>query len=146
MATVAVLPNPVFEGSEKRIELQFKHDQAEVSSVGLRELKRDTLNHLMSQAACEIVSKTSNDVFDAYVLSESSLFVHPTTWVLKTCGATQLLSCLPVSSTRVVDGAVQDLDACMLLLDDDDRVVATLLVPPCAEHMMSESGVSCRIF
>ena len=145
MATVAVLPNPVFEGSEKRIELQFKHDQAEGCSVGLRELKRDTLNHLMSQAACEIVSKTSNDVFDAYVLSESSLFVHPTTWVLKTCGATQLLSCLPVSPTRF-DGALQDLDACMLLLDDDDHVVATLLVPPCAHHMMSKSGVSCRIF
>ena len=54
----------------------------------------------MTLAACEILSSTSNDTFDAYVLSESSLFVYPTTWVLKTCGNTRPLACLEVRPLR----------------------------------------------
>jgi Adenosylmethionine decarboxylase len=97
MAQPTVLPNPVFEGSEKRIEVEFGHaSHHEEAAAGLRALSRATLDDLMALAACEIVSKTSNDTFDAYVLSESSLFVHPTTWVLKTCGTTRLLDCLKV--------------------------------------------------
>jgi hypothetical protein len=95
MATSSALPTPVFEGSEKRIEVHFKSNHAG-SPKGLRALTRSTLDHLLKLAACEIVSKISNDVFDAYVLSESSLFVYPTSWVLKTCGTTDLLNCLPV--------------------------------------------------
>ena len=42
---------------------------------------------------------------DAYVLSESSLFVYPTKWVLKTCGTTKLLSAVP----RLLEVAAQRL-------------------------------------
>jgi hypothetical protein len=49
----------------------------------------------MSLAHCEIVSTRTNAHFDAYVLSESSLFVYDTKWVLKTCGTTRLLNALP---------------------------------------------------
>ena len=90
----------IFEGSEKRLELAFR-PHAAVSSVshhGLRCIKRSKLDELLAAAGCEIVSHMSNDELDAYVLSESSLFVYPTTWIVKTCGTTKLLNCLPVRS------------------------------------------------
>lgn len=86
------LPNPPFEGSEKRIELDF---DGNVDARGLRALDRCQLDELMTTAHCTIVSTRSNAQFDAYVLSESSLFVYPTKWVLKTCGTTRLLMAIP---------------------------------------------------
>ena len=49
----------------------------------------------MTAAECLIVSKRESPAFDAYVLSESSLFVYPNKVVLKTCGTTKLLSAVP---------------------------------------------------
>lgn len=93
-ATSEVLPEPVFEGSEKRVEVDFVMGSGAPTS-GLRSLPREQLDELMSLARCAIVSTRTNDNFDAYVLSESSLFVYPTKWVLKTCGTTHLLDSLP---------------------------------------------------
>jgi S-adenosylmethionine decarboxylase proenzyme len=91
-----VLPNPVFEGSEKRIEIDFQPAAGEGSvTAGLRALSRCQLDELMTLARCTIVSSRTNAHFDAYVLSESSLFVYPTKWVLKTCGTTRLLNSVP---------------------------------------------------
>ncbi|GAX81517.1 hypothetical protein CEUSTIGMA_g8945.t1 [Chlamydomonas eustigma] len=89
-----VLPNPVFEGSEKRIEVDFAFSP-HASSKGLRAFSKEQLDELMTLAHCEIVSSRSNAHFDAYVLSESSLFVYPTKYVLKTCGTTRLLNSVP---------------------------------------------------
>ncbi|KAG1676546.1 hypothetical protein FOA52_000089 [Chlamydomonas sp. UWO 241] len=94
--TVEVLPNPVFEGSEKRLEVDF-HLPTDGSAPdnGLRALARAHLDELMTLAHCCIVSSRSNAAFDAYVLSESSLFVYPAKWILKTCGTTRLLQSVP---------------------------------------------------
>lgn len=93
MTTGEVYPAPHFEGAEKRIEIDFHYNESNVQ--GLRMLTRAQLDECMTAAQCEIVSKRSNDKFDAYVLSESSLFVLPTKLVLKTCGTTHLLAGVP---------------------------------------------------
>lgn len=93
-ATSTVLSEPHFEGSEKRVEVDFILGPSAAAS-GLRALAREQLDELMSLAHCSIVSARSNSNFDAYVLSESSLFVYPRKWVLKTCGTTRLLDSLP---------------------------------------------------
>lgn len=46
-------------------------------------------------AQCCVVSSTHGSALDAYVLSESSLFVYPSKLVIKTCGTTALLAALP---------------------------------------------------
>eukprot|EP01026_Neomeris_dumetosa_P078471 TRINITY_DN8490_c0_g1_i7.p1 TRINITY_DN8490_c0_g1~~TRINITY_DN8490_c0_g1_i7.p1 ORF type:complete len:865 (-),score=133.29 TRINITY_DN8490_c0_g1_i7:195-2789(-) len=86
--------DPVFEGSEKRIEIDFDF-MSSAPRNGLRSLGREQLDKLLKLAACEIVSQMSNALFDSYVLSESSLFVYPTKIVLKTCGTTRLLNAVP---------------------------------------------------
>lgn len=97
MASVipTVFACPVFEGSEKRVEIDFKRAAA-TPALGLRSLSRSQLDELMTAAACTIVSSRTNEALDAYVLSESSLFVYPTKFVLKTCGTTKLLNSLPL--------------------------------------------------
>ena len=93
-ATPVVLPNPIFEGSEKRVEIDFRLGAASPAN-GLRAIPRETLDELMTLAACCIVSSRNNEHLDAYVLSESSLFVYPSKWILKTCGTTRLLNSVP---------------------------------------------------
>lgn len=94
-------PSPHFEGVEKRIEINFRvaaddNNKTTGESIpvagGLRCLSRAALDVCMTAAECEIVSVRSNEKFDAYVLSESSLFVFADKIVLKTCGTTKLLS------------------------------------------------------
>lgn len=91
-ADAAAWPTPVFEGSEKRLEVDF----APSDHQGLRTLHRGQLDQLMTSAGCCIVSDRHNDQFDAYVLSESSLFVFPHKLVLKTCGTTKILHAIPL--------------------------------------------------
>eukprot|EP01023_Acetabularia_acetabulum_P025069 TRINITY_DN24045_c0_g2_i7.p1 TRINITY_DN24045_c0_g2~~TRINITY_DN24045_c0_g2_i7.p1 ORF type:complete len:847 (+),score=166.78 TRINITY_DN24045_c0_g2_i7:301-2841(+) len=89
-----VFENPVFEGSEKRVEIDFDF-LSSAARNGLRSVGRKELDELLKLAACEIVSQMSNALFDSYVLSESSLFVYPSKLILKTCGTTRLLRAVP---------------------------------------------------
>lgn len=82
-----------FEGAEKRLELDF-FASAECPR-GLRALTRAQLDEYLTQAQCMIVSERHAPAFDAYVLSESSLFVYSTKLVIKTCGTTALLVATP---------------------------------------------------
>ena len=61
---------------------------------GLRSLSREQLDFLCTQAKCTILSSISNSYIDAYVLSESSLFIYKSRFIMKTCGTTTLLRCL----------------------------------------------------
>jgi S-adenosylmethionine decarboxylase len=81
-----------FEGPEKNIEVLFKSGVGH--SNGCRELDRTALDEICAAAKCTIVSQMSNEHLDAYVLSESSLFVYSHKVILKTCGQTTLLRCL----------------------------------------------------
>ncbi|XP_032688113.1 S-adenosylmethionine decarboxylase proenzyme isoform X2 [Odontomachus brunneus] len=49
---------------------------------------------LLKIVRCEIISFCRNDHVDAYVLSESSMFVSKHRFILKTCGTTTPLQCL----------------------------------------------------
>uniref|UniRef100_A0A1D1YNW3 S-adenosylmethionine decarboxylase proenzyme n=1 Tax=Anthurium amnicola TaxID=1678845 RepID=A0A1D1YNW3_9ARAE len=81
-----------FEGFEKRLELHFSGDDP----LGLRRLLGlDALQRVLGAVQCSIVSAVGNRHLDAYVLSESSLFVYPNRVIIKTCGTTQLLQSVP---------------------------------------------------
>ncbi|TYI38799.1 hypothetical protein ES332_A02G054100v1 [Gossypium tomentosum] len=87
-----------FEGFEKRLELHFFGDDNDptVTTMGLRAralrlLDFESLENVLRVVQCTVVSAVGNHFFDAYVLSESSLFVYPTKIIIKTCGTTQLL-------------------------------------------------------
>lgn len=80
-----------FEGFEKRLELHFFGDDPSVADMGLRQLEFESLEQVLHAVQCTVVSAVGNPYFDAYVLSESSLFVYPTKIIIKTCGTTQLL-------------------------------------------------------
>lgn len=106
----------VFEGPEKTLEVVFRKiadaehphpagDEAlnsdsesdrhgAIHRTGLRTLVRGDLDRICARARCTILSRVANRYLDAYILSESSLFVYPYMLVLKTCGTTTLLRCV----------------------------------------------------
>lgn len=81
-----------FEGPEKTMEVVFRSDFGPEN--GLRCLTREILDKLCSLARCTILNKISNNHIDAYVLSESSMFIYKHRFIMKTCGTTTLLRCL----------------------------------------------------
>ncbi|XP_031481930.1 S-adenosylmethionine decarboxylase proenzyme-like [Nymphaea colorata] len=87
-----------FEGYEKRLEIVFCKPSifADPDGKGLRALCRPQIDEFLSAAECTIVDNLSNSVMDSYVLSESSLFIHPYKIIIKTCGTTKLLRAIPI--------------------------------------------------
>jgi S-adenosylmethionine decarboxylase len=98
-----------FEGPEKTLEVCFRRRDGKIvdsscvqvespsvpyAKAGLRLLTRKDLDAICKRARCTILSSISNTYVDAYVLSESSLFVYNYMIVIKTCGTTTLLRCL----------------------------------------------------
>ncbi|KAK7412621.1 hypothetical protein VNO78_04127 [Psophocarpus tetragonolobus] len=80
-----------FEGFEKRLELHFFGDDP----MGLRKLDFfECIEQTLEAVQCTVVSAVGNAYLDAYVLSESSLFVYPKKIIIKTCGTTQLLKAI----------------------------------------------------
>ncbi|CAH1108250.1 unnamed protein product [Psylliodes chrysocephalus] len=83
-----------FEGVEKLLEIWFTTSDGNHKSADLRRIPRAKLESLMKIVRCEIISFVKNEQIDAYVLSESSMFVSKRRFILKTCGTTTPLLCL----------------------------------------------------
>jgi len=62
---------------------------------GLKSVSEDTWKAMLDIVRCKVLSVVRNEHVDAYLLSESSMFVFPHKLILKTCGTTTLLSGLP---------------------------------------------------
>lgn len=85
-----------FEGPEKLLEIWFFNSVDEVpdKSRTLRSISHEDWSGLLDLVNCKILSIKSTDKLDAFLLSESSLFVFDHKLILKTCGTTTTLNCL----------------------------------------------------
>ncbi|KAL8826059.1 MAG: hypothetical protein Q9191_004030 [Dirinaria sp. TL-2023a] len=88
-----------FEGPEKLLEVWFSASPASLPAAtapaGLKIVGSDTWKEMLQLVNCKVLSTVESDAVDAYLLSESSMFVFPHKLILKTCGTTTLLSGLP---------------------------------------------------
>lgn len=86
-------------GPEKLLELWVAPSAACLPpSAGPEGLKRVPLaawNDMLDLVHCKVLSVIESEHVDAYLLSESSMFVYPHKLVLKTCGITTLLCGIP---------------------------------------------------
>ncbi|MGI2169341.1 adenosylmethionine decarboxylase [Shewanella sp. MF05960] len=78
-----------FEGSEKKVELIVEPTLGSLRSFG-----RAFWTDIVALAKADIISVISNDQCDAYLLSESSLFVWDKRLVIITCGLSTLIDSL----------------------------------------------------
>uniref|UniRef100_A0A4W3K398 adenosylmethionine decarboxylase n=1 Tax=Callorhinchus milii TaxID=7868 RepID=A0A4W3K398_CALMI len=83
-----------FEGTEKLLELWFSRKDEKRGTEDLRTIPRFEWDKLLKNVHCLIISVTRTDWQDAYVLSESSMFVSKRRYILKTCGTTLLLQAM----------------------------------------------------
>ncbi|GAA98412.1 uncharacterized protein L969DRAFT_23620 [Mixia osmundae IAM 14324] len=103
-----------FEGPEKLLELWFAPSEDELppstlsrrgnrraqpgtpisrenALLGLRTVDRPSWERMLDEVHCKVLSVIEGEQVDAYMLSESSMFVWPHKIILKTCGTTTLL-------------------------------------------------------
>lgn len=82
-------------GPEKLLEVWFAPDADSLppgaQPDGLKAVSSDTWVSMLDMVNCKILSVLKSDTVDAYLLSESSLFVFHHKLILKTCGTTTLL-------------------------------------------------------
>lgn len=71
-----------FEGTEKRIEIDFSGD------ADLRTIPQESWDEVVSLSQTLILNRKDTPEFRSYLLSESSLIVYPSKVILKTCGKT----------------------------------------------------------
>ena len=86
-------------GPEKLLEVWFSasSDTLPVSTaaVGLKNVPTSAWKEMLELVNCQVLSIVESEQVDAYLLSESSMFVFPHKLILKTCGTTTLLCGLP---------------------------------------------------
>lgn len=79
-----------FEGPEKKLEIILKQARPE-----LRGNRHGLWNKVVDAAFTHIIQSATNEYFDAYLLSESSLFVYDDRIIIITCGKSQLFRTVP---------------------------------------------------
>jgi S-adenosylmethionine decarboxylase len=79
-----------FEGPEKKLEIILFAPQA-----GLRSNLDEQWNRVVEASRAAVISGISTDDLDAYLLSESSLFVWEDRILMITCGKTALIHAVP---------------------------------------------------
>lgn len=94
-ATVDLDSSNAFEGPEKLLEVWFAPSADELPAGtkdhGLKAVSGETWKGMLDLVNCKVLSVVESDHVDAYLLSESSMFVFPHKLILKTCGTTTLL-------------------------------------------------------
>ena len=116
-----------FEGPEKLLEVWFAPSPnalpAGAKEDGLKAVSPSTWEGMLDMVNCKVLSIVKSDHVDAYLLSESSMFVFPHKIILKTCGTTTLLLGLRrLLRIAAVDAGLPFHNAASL---DDIRVAAT---------------------
>ncbi|CAO3629960.1 unnamed protein product [Cunninghamella blakesleeana] len=92
-----------FEGPEKLLEIWFSptsrklmtHQHIDKKTKGLMCVPRDIWEDMLAIVKCTVLNVISHDQVDAYLLSESSMFIYPHKLIIKTCGTTTLLLAIP---------------------------------------------------
>ncbi|KAF2871309.1 S-adenosylmethionine decarboxylase [Massariosphaeria phaeospora] len=94
-ATIDLDSTNSFEGPEKLLEVWFSASATELPGqagpLGLKAVSTETWKEMLDLVNCKVLSVVESEHVDAYLLSESSLFVFPHKVILKTCGTTTLL-------------------------------------------------------
>lgn len=84
-----------FEGPEKLLEVWFAPSADALPPMakegGLKAVLEEDWVPMLDMVNCKVLSILRSDHVDAYLLSESSMFVWPHKIILKTCGTTTLL-------------------------------------------------------
>ncbi|KAF1996962.1 S-adenosylmethionine decarboxylase [Amniculicola lignicola CBS 123094] len=98
-ATIDLDSSNAFEGPEKLLEVWFSASATDLPGqagpLGLKAVSADTWKEMLDLVNCKVLSVIESEHVDAYLLSESSMFVFPHKVILKTCGTTTLLWGLP---------------------------------------------------
>lgn len=77
-----------FEGAEKLLEVWLTSAD---ETADLRVVSRKSWEELLELVHCQIISTKQDDDMIEFVLSESSMFISKSRFILKTCGQTTLL-------------------------------------------------------
>ncbi|KAJ2893636.1 S-adenosylmethionine decarboxylase proenzyme [Zalerion maritima] len=84
-----------FEGPEKLLEVWFAPSADALPPTakenGLKSVPSEIWVPMLDMVSCKVLSVLDSEHVDAYLLSESSMFVWPHKIILKTCGTTTLL-------------------------------------------------------
>ena len=94
-ATIDLDSSNAFEGPEKLLEVWFAPAANALPPGtrrnGLKAVSAERWKLMLDKVNCKVLSVVESEHVDAYLLSESSMFVFPHKLILKTCGTTTLL-------------------------------------------------------